>query len=72
MAWYAPYMITKAYINDFLRKHNLTADKLSEFADVGRWSLRRYLQQKDTGINLRTADKLELAMIRLEREATNP
>ena len=61
-------MITKPHIKDFLKKHHLTADQLSQAAGIGRWSLRRYLQDKNAGINLKTADNLELAMTRIERE----
>jgi hypothetical protein len=36
-------------------------------AGINRWSLKRYLFERDAGINSRTLEKLQAALYRMER-----
>ncbi len=56
-------------ILDFLKKHSMMANSLADMAGVGRWSLRRYLTIADTSITVKTANKLEAVMYRVEQAA---
>lgn len=61
--------MNKQQIRQFLKNHNMKPDELSTLAGVGRWSLRRFLENSKASITLRTADKLNLAMFVIEKEA---
>lgn len=58
--------MTKTQIAQFLKKNDMKVDELANLADVHRWSLRRFLKHSEASIMLKTADKLELAMLRVQ------
>lgn len=58
--------MTKQQVAKFLNDFNVKVDDLANQAGVPRWSLRRWLSIKGAGVNLRTANKLELAMLRIK------
>ena len=58
------YIPMKTQIRKYIKRKKITASRLATLAGVKRWSVVRYLKQKDADIYLTTAKRLSNYMMR--------
>lgn len=55
-------------LKDFLKKHSIGYSALAREAGVGHTSVKRWLENPKAGISTLTVDKLQAAMLRIEKK----
>jgi len=55
-------------IRAFLKKHNIGYSNLAREAGIGHFAIKRWLDNPKTGISTLTVDKLQAAMLRIEKK----
>jgi len=55
-------------VKDFLKKYGVGYSALAREAGVGHTSIKRWLENPKAGISTLTVDKLQAAMLRIEKK----
>ncbi len=56
--------IMKKRIRKYLKKYKITAGRFADLAKVSRWSVKRYLDEKDADVLHGTYEKMSEYMLR--------
>ena len=57
----------RADVKGFLKKHGIGYSALAREAGIGHTSIKRWLENPKAGISTLTVDKLQAAMLRIEK-----